>query len=107
MQACRKLTKVASAGAARPLVVGPRRAQPKQPFARTLEKNDYLAFPCPQPQLPARRLMRLPCARAIAVVIGSPQLFELDCRTPRQVQLANALCRFRELATNVRADAAR
>ena len=46
-------------------------------------------------------------ARAIAVVVGSPLLFEPDCHTPRQMQLANALCRFRELATTVRTDAAR
>jgi uncharacterized protein len=46
-------------------------------------------------------------ARAIAVVVGSPLLFEPDCHTPRQMQLANALCRFRELATSVRTDAAR
>ncbi len=46
-------------------------------------------------------------ARAIAVVVGNPLLFEPDCHTPRQMQLANALCRFRELATTVRADAAR
>jgi uncharacterized protein len=46
-------------------------------------------------------------ARAIAVIVGSPQLLEPECHTPRQMQLANALCRYRELATSVRADAAR
>ncbi len=40
-------------------------------------------------------------ARAIAVVVGSVKLFEPDCSTPRQRHLANALCRFREVA-NVR-----
>jgi hypothetical protein len=25
-------------------------------------------------------------------------LFEPECKTPRQIQLANALCRFREMA---------
>jgi uncharacterized protein len=37
-------------------------------------------------------------ARAIAIVVGSSLLFEPDCRSPRQMQFANALCRFRELA---------
>jgi predicted RecB family nuclease len=35
------------------------------------------------------------------IVVGSPRLFEPECRTPRQMQLANALCRYRELATIV------
>jgi superfamily I DNA and/or RNA helicase len=35
------------------------------------------------------------------IVVGSPRLLEPDCRTPRQMQLANALCRYRELATTV------
>ena len=37
-------------------------------------------------------------ARAIGVIVGSEKLFEPDCHTPRQMQLANALCRFREIA---------
>jgi uncharacterized protein len=37
-------------------------------------------------------------ARAIGVIVGSAKLFEPDCHTPRQMQLANALCRFREIA---------
>lgn len=37
-------------------------------------------------------------ARCAAIVVASPALFEPECRTPRQMQLANALCRFRELA---------
>lgn len=40
-------------------------------------------------------------AQTAVIVVGSPRLFEPDCRTPRQMQLANALCRFRELATTV------
>jgi len=40
-------------------------------------------------------------AQTAVIVVGSPRLFEPDCRTPRQMQLANALCRFRELATSV------
>jgi len=37
-------------------------------------------------------------AQAIVVVIGSPLLLEPECRSPRQMQLANALCRYAELA---------
>lgn len=37
-------------------------------------------------------------ARAAAIIVASPRLFEPECQTPRQMQLANALCRFRELA---------
>ncbi len=37
-------------------------------------------------------------ARATVILVGSPKLFEPDCRTPRQMQLANALCRYLELA---------
>jgi len=37
-------------------------------------------------------------ARCAAFLVASPRLFEPDCRTPRQMRLANALCRFREMA---------
>jgi uncharacterized protein len=37
-------------------------------------------------------------ARCICIMVGSPELFEVECRTPRQAQLANAFCRFLELA---------
>ncbi len=37
-------------------------------------------------------------ARCAAILVASPRLFEPECRTPRQMRLANALCRFRELA---------
>jgi uncharacterized protein len=37
-------------------------------------------------------------AQAMVILVGSPRLLEPECRTPRQMQLANALCRFRELA---------
>jgi predicted RecB family nuclease len=38
-------------------------------------------------------------ARCVCVVVASPRLFEADCRTPRQMQLANAFCRYLELAS--------
>ncbi|MGA8612869.1 MAG: TM0106 family RecB-like putative nuclease, partial [Xanthobacteraceae bacterium] len=40
-------------------------------------------------------------ARAICILVGSPGIFEPECRTPRQMQLANAFCRYLELATAI------
>jgi uncharacterized protein len=37
-------------------------------------------------------------ARCLAILVASPRLFEPECQSPRQMKLANALCRFRELA---------
>jgi superfamily I DNA and/or RNA helicase len=37
-------------------------------------------------------------AMSNVIVVGSPKLLEPDCRTPRQMQLANALCRYVERA---------
>jgi len=37
-------------------------------------------------------------ARAACILVSAPRLFEPECKTPRQMQLANAFCRFRELA---------
>jgi predicted RecB family nuclease len=37
-------------------------------------------------------------AQCIAVIVASPALFQVECKTPRQIQLANALCRYLELA---------
>ena len=37
-------------------------------------------------------------ARCASILVASPRLFEPECRTPRQMQLANALCRYREMA---------
>ncbi|AMN39051.1 TM0106 family RecB-like putative nuclease [Rhodoplanes sp. Z2-YC6860] len=38
-------------------------------------------------------------AKALCILVGSPLLFEAECRTPRQMQLANAFCRYLEMAT--------
>jgi uncharacterized protein len=38
-------------------------------------------------------------AQCAVIVVASPHLFVPDCSTPRQMKLANALCRYRELAT--------
>ncbi len=40
-------------------------------------------------------------AMTAVIVVGSPRLFEPECRSPRQMQLANGLCLYRELATTV------
>jgi uncharacterized protein len=37
-------------------------------------------------------------ARAACVLVGSPALFEPECRTPAQMRLANAFCRYLEMA---------
>jgi uncharacterized protein len=38
-------------------------------------------------------------ARCLCILVSSPRLFEPECRTPRQMELANAFCRFLEMAT--------
>jgi uncharacterized protein len=40
-------------------------------------------------------------AKALCILVGSPKLFEPNCRTPQQMRLANAFCRYRELARTV------
>jgi uncharacterized protein len=42
-------------------------------------------------------------ARCAAILVASPRLFEPECRTPKQIRLANAHCRFREIAGRVSA----
>jgi len=42
-------------------------------------------------------------AMSTVIVVGNASLFEPDCRSPRQMQLANALCLYLELATIVEA----
>jgi len=39
-------------------------------------------------------------AKCACIVVGSPRLFEPDCRNPRQMKLANAFCRYREMAND-------
>jgi superfamily I DNA and/or RNA helicase len=36
--------------------------------------------------------------RCLSILVGSPELFEAECRTPRQIQLVNSFCRFLEMA---------
>ena len=37
-------------------------------------------------------------AQCLCVLVASPKVFEADCRTPEQMRLANAYCRYLELA---------
>jgi len=46
-------------------------------------------------------------ARCACIVMGSPRLLAPECRTPRQMELANALCRYVELSTRIAEPAAR
>lgn len=40
-------------------------------------------------------------AKCMAILVASPELFEAECKTPRQMQLANAFCRYLEMAKTV------
>ena len=37
-------------------------------------------------------------SRCVAVIVASPALFQVQCKTPRQIELANAFCRYLEMA---------
>ena len=37
-------------------------------------------------------------AKAMCILVGNPALFEPECRTPRQMKMANGFCRYLELA---------
>lgn len=38
-------------------------------------------------------------AKALSILVCSPALFEPECRTPEQMRMANAFCRYLEMAT--------
>jgi len=40
-------------------------------------------------------------AQCACILVASPRLFAPECKTPRQMQLANALCRYIEIATSI------
>ena len=40
-------------------------------------------------------------ARCVCILIAASSAFEAECRTPRQMQLANAFCRYLEMATEI------
>lgn len=37
-------------------------------------------------------------AKCLTIMVASPGIFEAECKTPRQMQLANAFCRYLEMA---------
>jgi len=37
-------------------------------------------------------------AQCVTVLVASPALFQVQCKTPRQIELANAFCRYLEMA---------
>jgi predicted RecB family nuclease len=39
--------------------------------------------------------------RCVCILVGSPLLFEAECRTPQQMRLVNAFCRYLEMAEKV------
>ena len=40
-------------------------------------------------------------AKSLCVLVGSPAIFEAECRKPHQMKLANAFCRYLELAQEI------
>lgn len=40
-------------------------------------------------------------ARCLCILVASPRVFEVECRTPRQMQLANAFCKYLEMASTL------
>jgi uncharacterized protein len=40
-------------------------------------------------------------ARCATILVANPLLFEPECKSPRQMQLANGLCRYVEMSTSV------
>jgi uncharacterized protein len=40
-------------------------------------------------------------AKGLCILVGNPKLFEPDCRTPEQMRLANAFCRYLEMARTI------
>jgi hypothetical protein len=41
-------------------------------------------------------------ARCVCILVANPKLFEAECKTPRQMKLANALCRYLEMTKEIR-----
>jgi superfamily I DNA and/or RNA helicase len=46
-------------------------------------------------------------ARCACIIVGNPRLFEPECQTPRQMQLANACCRYLELVRELKIEEVR
>jgi uncharacterized protein len=41
-------------------------------------------------------------AKCLSLMVSSPEIFKAECRSPRQIQLANAFCRYAELAKEIK-----
>ncbi|NIP44198.1 MAG: hypothetical protein GWO08_10785, partial [Gammaproteobacteria bacterium] len=50
---------------------------------------------------PNRLNVAISRAQCLTILVASPQVFEAECRTPRQMKLANAYCRYLELAEQI------
>lgn len=40
-------------------------------------------------------------AQCVTLLVASPALFQVQCKTPRQIELANAFCRYLEMAQSL------
>ncbi|WP_457155334.1 DEAD/DEAH box helicase, partial [Mesorhizobium sp. P5_C1] len=40
-------------------------------------------------------------AKCLSILVASPQVFEAECKTPRQIRLANAFCRYLEMCSEI------
>jgi uncharacterized protein len=47
---------------------------------------------------PSRLNVATSRARCACILVANPRLFEPECRTPQQMKLANAFCRYLEMA---------
>ncbi|MET4001226.1 TM0106 family RecB-like putative nuclease [Marinobacterium sp. MBR-109] len=47
---------------------------------------------------PNRLNVAISRAKCMAILVASPYVFDAECRTPRQMQLANAFCRYLEMS---------
>ena len=50
---------------------------------------------------PNRLNVAISRAQCVAIIVASPALFLVQCKTPRQMELANAFCRYLEMATTL------
>jgi hypothetical protein len=78
------------------LVVAPYNAQ----IALLEERLGKRSTPWPRPRRRTPRAEWNSSSRAqcACILVASPRLFEPECKTPLQMPLANALCRYAELA---------
>ncbi len=66
---------------------------------RCARSSRYLGIMLALPSYKMRLLnVAISRAKCLAILVASPQIFEAECRTPQQMQLANAFCRYLELA---------